>query len=328
MMKQTINLTAMEDDLARFADRDALREFYKEKGLDGIELMLCGAEQLPDKIPPEDVLGIHLHACTSWLDFWNGNEEALDREYGAKTVWTEMYGGSELEALLLAWERELETAHRLGVSYVVFHVSECTLEECVTYRQCHTDEEICDAACQIINRLLDGKPYQFQFLCENLWWGGLTMTRPEIVERLMDGIRYEHKGIMLDTGHLMHTNNDLQTEEEGVAYIHRVLDRCGSLCRFIKGVHLHQSLTGAYVKDSLAHPRLLTGSYEERFAQVYWHILQIDQHKPVTSAQAASVLSRLSPDFVTHELITRSQEEHENALRLQLKTLKAAGYGA
>lgn len=42
---------------------------------------------------------------------------------------------------------------------------------------------------------------------------------PEMTRRLLDQIHYPKKGIMLDTGHLMHTNLELRTEEEAIGYI-------------------------------------------------------------------------------------------------------------
>jgi hypothetical protein len=34
----------------------------------------------------------------------------------------------------------------------------------------------------------------------------------------------EKKGLILDTGHLLHTNLDLKNQEEGLRYINRMLD--------------------------------------------------------------------------------------------------------
>ena len=62
--------------------------------------------------------------------------------------------------------------------------------------------------------LLDGEDYTFDFLMENLWWPGLTMTRPEMTKRLLSQVHYQKKGIMLDTGHLMHMNLELKTQDE------------------------------------------------------------------------------------------------------------------
>ena len=57
---------------------------------------------------------------------------------------------------------------------------------------------------------------------------------------------------MLDTGHFLHTNLDLKTQEEGVDYLNQMLDAHGDLVSYIKGIHLQQSLTGDYVKEWLS----------------------------------------------------------------------------
>ncbi|MDO5422186.1 MAG: TIM barrel protein [Eubacteriales bacterium] len=324
-MITSMNITASNQDLDRYQDRADLRAFYKDKGIDGLELMLCGAEEIPPIVPAEDVQGIHLSYFSSWLDFWREDWDALLAEYGDRETVRTVYGGLERDAMLHRWEQELEIAQAQGVRYVVFHVSECSLEECFTYRQKHTDEEVCDAACEIIRALLSDKPYSFYFLVENLWWSGFTMTRPEITERLLYGISYEKKGIMLDTGHLLHTNRSLRTQEEAVSYIERMLDEHGELCGWIKGIHLQQSLSGEYVESVIANPPKLTGTYWERFSQVYPHIFQIDRHRPFTAPQAAGLIRRIHPKFLTFELISCGREEHSRALREQLEALNQGG---
>ena len=59
-------------DMNRFNDRNALKHFYADKGIDGIELMLCGNQSISEKITCSDIIGIHLSFFPSWLDFWIG----------------------------------------------------------------------------------------------------------------------------------------------------------------------------------------------------------------------------------------------------------------
>ena len=49
---------------------------------------------------------------------------------------------------------------------------------------------------------------------------------------------------MLDTGHLIHTNTDIKTQQDAVDYINTVLDKHDELSSYIKGIHLNQSLSG------------------------------------------------------------------------------------
>ena len=99
---------------------------------------------------------------------------------------------------------------------------------------------------------------------ENLWWPGLTMTRPEITERLLAQVHYPRKGIMLDTGHLMHTNLDLSTEEEAIDYVLEQIGKHGKMVSYIRGMHLNQSLTGSYVKEFLSRKDEMPASCKKR----------------------------------------------------------------
>ena len=324
-MKITMNFTATTQDLDRYADAADLRQFFQGKEIDGLELMLCGSRELPQGMKNEDVVGIHLRYFPSWLDFWKGNREALQKEYGDEETWSMYYGGTSREAFLTEWRKELETAHKIGAKYVVFHVAECTLEECLTYHPRHSDMEVCQAACEIINELMDGTPYRFYFLVENLWWSGLNLLDNQVTKALMDGIHYAKKGIMLDTGHLLNTNQELKTQEEGTAYIAQVLDHMGNLTHYIKGIHLNQSLSGEYVKSVIANPPTFTGTYWDKLSKIYPHIYHIDYHEPFTAPGVAPLIRRVCPEFLTLELITTDRGHHEAALNAQLEALKQNG---
>lgn len=324
-MLTSINVTTSSQDMDRFENAAHLRNFYKSKGIDGIELMPVGNTLIPEKITKEDINGIHLSFFPYWYDFWKGNAEELNRQFGNADVWKKYYGGADKSRLLNKLSAELDLAEEVGAEYVVFHVSESTLDECFTYKFRHTDEEICDAAAEIINSLLAGKNYSFYFLCENLWWSGFTMTRPEITRRLMRAVRYPKIGIMLDTGHLLHTNTRLRTQEEGVSYINEILDRNGELCSYIKGVHLQQYLSGEYVENAINNPLDLNISYEEKLKLSFSHIFNIDRHKPFTAEGVDDLIKRISPMFLTYELITGDNEEHEKALKEQLRALNRNG---
>ena len=69
-----------------------------------------------------------------------------------------------------------------------------------------------------------------------------------MTKRLLSQVHYQKKGIMLDTGHLMHMNLELKTQDEAVDYILEKVAEHGNLASYIKGMHLNQSITGAYVK--------------------------------------------------------------------------------
>ncbi len=179
-----------------------------------------------------------------------------------------------------------------------------------------------EAACELLNELFgdlegDGPA----LLLENLWQPGLTFTRPEMTRRLLDGVRYENKGLLLDTGHLLHTNESIRTQPEGLAYILQMLDRHGALCDWIHGVHLHQSITGEYCRMIRAHPPVLAETYEARATQMFEHAFKVDLHRPFTCPGVRGLIERIAPDYLTFEFITETNAQLKGYLLAQKRAL-------
>ncbi|QHI71390.1 TIM barrel protein [Aminipila terrae] len=256
------------------------------------------------------------------MDFWNENEIELIHKFKNAETWEMFYGGKNREALIKMLREDLDRASRAGAEYVVFHVSDVSIEEGYTYKWLHTDEEVVDRSAELINLLFDGQKYEFKLLMENLNWAGLDFTRPEITKRLLKKVHYKNKGIMLDIGHLMCTNLELKSEQQAIEYVHRMLDEHDILCRYIKGIHLHQSLSGEYVKQHLCIAPDLPEDYFEKFSVGYKHILNIDTHRPVTDSGIKSVIDRINPDYLVHELAASDRNEKEQVLHIQTETLK------
>ncbi|MFD1406045.1 TIM barrel protein [Robinsoniella peoriensis] len=323
-MKRMINLTDSPDDLKRFRGDQDLLAFCHKFECDGYEYMNIGLNDTC-KIPAEQVIGVHLISFNAWMDLWMENEEALIREYDNMDTVEEVFGGRTREALLQKIQKNLDFAQSVNAEYVVFHVSEVKIQESLTYQFDYTDEEVIQAVCQMVNSLLDDKNYKFYFLMENLWWPGFTFTNPRMTQMLMDGIHYGKKGIMLDTGHLLHTNPDIKDLGEGVAYIQKQLDEHGELCSWIKGIHLNQSLTGEVVKEMQKAEIAWKDRYYERWSQIFTYIFQIDLHLPFTDPQVPGLVKRISPLFLTYEFISRSREEHEMLLAGQSAVFQQSG---
>ena len=319
-MKKIMNITTYEDDLNRFAGREDLVRYYRGHGLDGLEVLESG-EDVRGVIAPVDVLGVHLRYYSAWMDLWTGNRKRLLEEFGSVEVCRQVYGGDTRKALVEAYEKNVAFAAAVAPEYMVFHVSECTMAESM-YRTYHySDEEVADAAAELINSFahkISGEPW---LLLENLWYSGMTMERPEIVYRLMEKINYPKVGVMLDIGHLLHTNMEIRTIDEGVDYIHRVLDRYEDLS-FIKGVHLHQSLSGAYAMDCRDNWRRAEGDYWAQMWDIMGRIFQIDTHKPFQSPRVWELLDRMTGlEYLVLEQISSSREEHDRQLRQQMVVL-------
>lgn len=313
-MFQMINLVNYDSELERFADKEDLVKFYSKYGIDGIELQKV--QGLQEQYLHQDmIIGVHLPFFSTWVDFYKGDMDKVLKEYGTMEVVEQIYGGTDKTALLKVYHEQLEFADRIGAKYVVFHVCDVSIEESFTGRFIHSDEEVIDASCSLINELLDNKTYQFDFLMENLWWPGLNYKNPLMTKRLMEGVNYKKKGLMLDTGHLMHTNQELKTSEDALEYVRAVIKEHGSFKDYIKGIHHNQSLTGERAKRMSTSKVELKKDYWDRMYQVYEYIFQLDEHKPFVCKGMKEFLEEMNPQYLTYELITRNREEHETYLK-------------
>lgn len=307
--------------LGEYGGAEGFRAELDALGLQGVE-GVWAMEPIPTDILQDALIGYHLTFFTDWLDLFREDGRALKEKFGSLDAARAIYGGLGRSFLLEFYRQDLARAKALGSKYIVFHVSDVSIEEGFTYRWRHTAQEVIDAAVEIVNELLGADEAPFDFLLENLWWPGFTMTDPALTARMLDAVRYPKKGILLDTGHLMNTNTALATQADGAAYIHRMLDRHGELCRYIRGLHLHQSLSGAYVRETVgAVPDGLPQDCFEQFAYNYGHILRIDQHQPWTAPEVRTIIDRLEPDYLTHELSAGSAAERRQAVMTQRKAL-------
>lgn len=318
-MKKLMNITTSHFDIPRFRDNGDLKKFYRHFGLDGVEVME-GSVKSQNIILEDDVIGVHLTFFPCWVRLWRGDAEAILDEYGTWEVCRKVYGGDRREALLKAYEKNLGFANRLSPEYLVFHVSDVSTRETLTRRYRYTDEEVMDASIELVNAMVPGIQGEPLLLFENLWWPGLRFTQPEQTFRFLQGVEYKNKGILLDIGHLLHTNTALKTLDQGLAYIHGILDRYEDLS-CIKGVHLHQGLSGAYVEGILRNPFPIAEDYFQRFGDIHQHIYRIDRHQPFLHPRISDLIHRINPLYLVLEQISRTREEHAEGLRQQMAYL-------
>ena len=304
----------------------AVEDDCRAANVDGLEVIWDHMPYTEEMPPNYLVVGYHLMFWSNWLDYWRGDEAALLREFGDWDMIREYYHGTTRESMVAQYKTDLRRAIDLDAEYVVFHVSEVSLKECFTYRFAYSDEEVCDAAAELINQILDGEDIRMALLVENQWWPGLTFTRPAVTERLLAGIEYDNKGVMLDTGHLLHTNTSLRTQEQAARYVHDMWEAHGKLRDCVRGLHLHQSLSGEYVEQSgFKVPDDLKEGYWDQYSQCYNHILQIDRHQPWTDPAIAPVVAAIDPEWVNNELSAWPREAHKQAVATQMATLAQGG---
>ena len=320
-MKTLFSLTTDPYDLARFSSHDEFACLLE--GFDGVELMYLG-DDTRGIVQKEQVVGFHLYGISYWYDLWKGDEKALLGEFGSLDACERYFGGTTRQALIQKMRAELEHALRYEAEYAVFHIADASIQESMTRRFRHSDEEIAEAACELINIIFRDAP-PIKLLIENLWYPGFAFTRPDITRFILNSIHHKQTGIMLDTGHLLHTNTSLRSQEEGLRYIHNMLDKHGDLCAAIKGIHLNQSLSGEFAEHTKNNPPRLAPTFNERVNQLYTYIFQIDRHLPFTGKGITELVERISPEYLTFEFITSSLEEHKQFLSAQKRALLCNG---
>ena len=321
-MIQTVNFPISNYSIAPYGSWEVLRQKVSALGLNGIEAINSSDESVPD-FPDDLAAGYHMTFFVDWLDFWKQDEQKLLRKFGSWDVIEHIYSGRTPEDLLRHFREDLAVGQRLKTPYMVFHVSDVSLEEGYTYKWLHSDMEVLDGAIEFINHLLWHVEPTFDFLVENQWWPGFKFTDPKLTEYLLSRIDYPRVGIMLDTGHLMNANTKICTQADGIAWIQKNIAEHGELSKRIYGLHFHQSVSGAYVrKHTGSLPPEYSNSYFRNFQINYSHILKIDRHLPWTDPNCVKILDAVQPKYLTHELSYGPNRPLFAAVKRQLGTIR------
>ncbi len=305
-----MNFSVDPYDLDKFGnDSNKLESFMEKHRLDGVE-MLQYSNWNSSIVPDRLVIGNHSCFWPMWLDFWTGNQQALLRQFGKGAAMNNYYRCSSREELVQNYRAELMKAADIGVEYVLFHVSHVEIEHSYTYTYPYTDAIVTDAFIDMMNCITEGIHADFQLLFENHWYPGLTFLDNNISLKLLSDIKYPKKGFVLDIGHLMNTNLDLESEEGAVDYIMDVLQNMGDLKNQIKVIHLNSSLSGKYVREVIksGNPCDPSLPFNDRYVNVYTHISKIDTHIPFRHPSIRKVIDFVDPGHVVYEFAADSLE--------------------
>lgn len=297
--------------------KENLERFLKDNQLDGIEMMFC---QPWDKSLHEEkfIQGVHLNFWPSWLEFWRGELKRVEEQLGSRDAIVQCYGGLTRQDWLKCYQENISVAIQTHAKYFVFHVSHTRTNEVFDWDFHASSEEVIDATIQLINELAPKIPEDTMLLFENLWWPGLTLLDKQLVAKLLNNIKHKKVGIILDTGHLMNTNQQLKSQEEAVDYVIDIVKKLGDYRKFIKGVHLHYSLSGEYVLNSIKRPIRTKPTSGE----IMEHILKIDQHLPFSTPKVKRIIEYIQPEFLVHEFMQTTREDWQNKLNMQKQALK------
>ena len=296
------------------ADADALPAILQELGLDGIEFMLC-APWDRTLFPPAYIKGVHLLFWPTWVDFWRGDRTSLMAEFGSEDNIRGYYGSLDVADWVEGWRENLRRAAECQPQYLVFHVAHNCTSEMYTRVFSVTDEEVIHAAIELVNAIVGEIPRGCKLLFENLWWPGLTFQKPQLAAELLERVSYPDTGFMLDTGHLMNTNLDLQSEAEGAAYVQKIYHELGELGKRVYGIHLHQSLSGTYTREMMRRHAGCKAPLDWQAAMDY--VMHVDRHQPFHTEAARRIVETIQPMYLVHEFQHRSRDDLVSKLRIQ-----------
>ncbi|WFD10184.1 TIM barrel protein [Tepidibacter hydrothermalis] len=321
-MEKIINISTFKEDLDRFEQNSKNMELFLRKNkLDGFELLQYN-EWKESMIPASMVKGVHMRHYPTWIDFWRGNHEKLINQFKNQDNIYKYYNAKTRDDMVAKYKIDIENAAKTGAKYLVFHVSHVELKHCFNYKFTYTDSEVLDCAIELLNEIFEGYKGGLTLLLENLWWPGLTLKDSKVMEKLMTDIKYPNKGFMMDTAHLMNTNYYLKNENEAVKYILRTIENLGSLKDHIQGIHLNSSLSGSYVIDQLQKNSHKDFSVDfNDFKKIFYHIRNIDQHKPFLDKGISKVIDLIEPKYLVYEFITKSLEEMNDYISQQNNVL-------
>jgi len=290
-----------------------LRKFANSMELDGVEMFVYQEMGIEDAL---GTVGAHLRYWPSWLGFWQYDRARIENELPTEKDIKTYYGALTPERWLDIIRANIREALKLSPQYLVWHISEASMEELYTMKFKYTDMQVIAGAAEVFNAVASIIPANVKVLFENLWWPGLRLTDKKVVKAFFAGIHCDNVGIMLDIGHLANTNAVLQCEDDIVKYTLETVENLGECAKYIKGIHLNKSLSGQYMNS---FKRELPE--HASFAEHYRHITNIDQHRPFTDTNLEKVVRLINPDYLVHELFYNDLPTMAKYVQLQQHTL-------
>lgn len=320
-MLELVNLSNIPHEVETLlgGEKSILDDFLARHHLDGLELFLYGPRD-ERFFPASLVHGVHLRFWPSWVSFWRQDAAKMARDYGGDAEVIKAFGSRSVEEWVEVWRENIRSAVAAGAKYLVLHVSEAPMSE-LSARPFTTitDEEVIDATLELVAVLATEIPADCRLLFENLWWPGLTFRRPDLAERLVSCSTHQNCGFMLDTGHLMCTNLELTSEAEGADFVVAAYEALGSLKEKVYGIHLHQSLSGSYVRAMREAHR--GERWPTEIGEIMDYIARVDWHRPFSTSAVRRIVDAVRPDYLVHEFLPASFPEWEEKVHTQRRAL-------
>ncbi|WP_069997296.1 TIM barrel protein [Cellulosilyticum sp. I15G10I2] len=311
-MKRLFHLSTVPAQLQWFEnDWKNITDFIKKNNIEGIELGLTASYPI-EQIPSDIIEGVHLSFYPMWLDFWHGDIDKVSKILGSREAVYDYYGGYDKQVIIDSYKLQYQRAKQLGAKYMVFHISHILIEDSFTFTYTYSDEEIIKASIELINEVFGEDQDGPMLLFENLWWPGLTYLNPELVQYLIEQVKYLHKGYVLDVSHLILTNPKIATELQAFNYIEKVMSNLGDLKDTIKVVHLNKTLPKHYMQRDHNYTLQKYRQTKDKYGKnriLKNHIKQMDPHQPFDHEIARKIIQLVSPDFCVYETAPSSKYE-------------------
>lgn len=298
-----------------------IKYFIEKYNFDAFELIkFSDKDNLPLK---KYIKGFHMRFYPSWLELYLEDFTSLYKELQDEKYFKSLCGGvKSKEELIQYYKEELKIAAKLEVEYVVFHACNVKVREALTYNFKYSDKEVLNGVISLINEIFKGSDYKFKLLFENLWWPGLKLNNKEEIEYLLNGLNYNNIGFMLDTGHMINNNREINNSKEGLAYIKENIEKLGEYKNLIYGMHLNYSLSGKYVSKVIKENRKKKMEIEEIMNLIYEHVNFIDYHDPFEDKGIIEIIDSLPLKYLVYELIANTKEELEDKIQRQEEIFK------
>jgi len=293
--------------------KQSLQQFANSMELDGVEMFVY-QEMSADNAPA--TFGAHLRYWPSWLGFWQHDTERVKRELPEENDVKAYYGAVTPDQWLDIIRANIKEALKLKPQYLVWHISEASMEELYTMKFKYNDMQVISGAAEVFNAVASSIPANVKVLFENLWWPGLRLNNQTVVKAFFNRVNRDNVGIMLDIGHLANTNFSLKCEDDIIEYTLATVRNLGECAKYIKGIHLNKSLSGEYINSfKREFPKSAS------FAEHYRHITNIDQHQPFTDTNLEKVVRKIQPDYLVHELFYNDLPTMAKYVQLQQNAL-------
>ena len=206
---------------------EATAELVHRLGLDGIENLIYGDEPSSNLFTSLTV-GAHLRFWPRWMDFYLGNTKRCKKQFPDEKALTAYYGASDTDGWLEEIRKNIRAAlaEKAGVPCVACGrlYSRRSMDTAVYY----TSKDVLRETAAIYNAVSEEVPETVEVLFENIFWPGLCRLLPSEIDYFFSLLKGSNVGLVLDTGHFMNTNPDLETEADGAEYICAMAEKLGS----------------------------------------------------------------------------------------------------